>query len=64
MGKSYRDLLMLSLTPVPICSRSSLCRRSWVRVSHADLDEPLRRAGRGWLDGPEWPFERIDYAAG
>ena len=38
--------------------------RSWVRLSHADLDEPLRRAIRAWLDGPEWPFEQIDYAAG
>ena len=38
--------------------------RSWVRVSHAGLDEPLRRAVRVWLEGPDWPFERIDYAAG
>ena len=38
--------------------------RSWVRRTHADLDEPLRRAVRAWLDGPDWPFERIDFAAG
>jgi NAD(P)-dependent dehydrogenase (short-subunit alcohol dehydrogenase family) len=38
--------------------------RSWVRRTHADLDEPLRRAVRAWLDGPDWPFERIDLAGG
>jgi hypothetical protein len=38
--------------------------RSWVRQTHADLDGPLRRAVRAWLDGPDWPFERIDFAAG
>jgi hypothetical protein len=37
--------------------------RSWVRRTYADLDEPLRRAVRAWLDGPDWPFERIDFAA-
>ena len=36
--------------------------QSWVRRTHADLDEPLRRAVRAWLDGPDWPFERIDFA--
>jgi hypothetical protein len=38
--------------------------RSWVRRTHADLDGPLRRAVRAWLDGPDWPFEQIDFAAG
>ena len=38
--------------------------RSWVRRTHADLDKPLRRTVRAWLDGPDWPFERIDFAAG
>ena len=32
--------------------------RSWVRRTHANLDKPLRRAVRAWLDGPDWPFER------
>jgi hypothetical protein len=35
-----------------------------VRRTDADLDEPLRRAVRAWLDGPDWPFERIDFVAG
>jgi hypothetical protein len=38
--------------------------RSWVRRTPADLDEPLRGAVRAWLDGPDWPFERIEFAAG
>jgi hypothetical protein len=38
--------------------------RSWVRVSHASLDEPLRGTVRAWVEGPDWPFTRIDYAAG
>jgi hypothetical protein len=35
--------------------------RSWVRASHAELDAPLRRAVRRWLD-EAWPFERVEYA--
>jgi spore germination protein GerM len=35
-----------------------------VRRTHADRDEPLRRAVRALLDGPHWPFERIDFAPG
>jgi hypothetical protein len=34
---------------------------SWVRASHADLDEPLWRAVSDWLSA-EWPFEKVDYA--
>ena len=34
---------------------------SWVRASHADLDEPLWRAVSDWLPA-EWPFENVDYA--
>ena len=34
--------------------------RSWVRADRADLDLPLRRAVRDWLDGV-WPFERVEY---
>jgi hypothetical protein len=35
---------------------------SWVREENADLDEPLWRAVRAWLDA-DWPFARIEYAA-
>ena len=35
---------------------------SWVRASHADLDEPLWRAVSDWL-AAGWPFEKVDYAA-
>ena len=38
--------------------------RSWVRRTHADLDEPLGRAIRAWLDGLDLLFQRIDFAAG
>ena len=34
---------------------------SWVRASGADLDAPLWRSVRTWLDS-DWPFESIDYA--
>ena len=30
--------------------------RSWVRASHAALDEPLRQAVAEWLASEEWPF--------
>jgi hypothetical protein len=53
----------LSLYPSPL-DGVDVRARSWVRRTHADLDEPLRRAVRAWLDGPDWPFERIDFAAG
>jgi RimJ/RimL family protein N-acetyltransferase len=36
--------------------------RSWVRVSHAHLDEPLWRAVSDWLER-DWPFERLAYAS-
>jgi hypothetical protein len=36
--------------------------RSWVRASHAELDQPLRRAVSAWL-AQDWPFERVDYAS-
>jgi hypothetical protein len=32
--------------------------RSWVRVTHADLDEPLRDVVIGWLKR-DWPFTPI-----
>ena len=35
---------------------------SWVRASHAELDEPLWRAVSDWL-AADWPFEKVDYAA-
>ena len=35
--------------------------RSWVRSSHAHLDEPLWRAVSAWLSS-DWPFERVRYA--
>jgi hypothetical protein len=35
--------------------------RSWVRVSHAHLDETLRVAVREWLER-DWPFTSIRYA--
>ena len=35
---------------------------SWVRASHADLDDPLWRAVTDWL-AADWPFEKVDYAA-
>ena len=59
---SRRDRLRLPLSVAP--RRRGRAARSWVRRSRAELDEPLRRAVRAWLGGPEWPFERIDYAAG
>lgn len=34
--------------------------QSWVRVSCAELDAPLRRAVAGWL-ARDWPFERPLY---
>ena len=34
--------------------------RSWVRASHADLDEPLRDAVVSWLDH-HWPFSSVAY---
>jgi hypothetical protein len=35
--------------------------RSWVRVTHRDLDEPLWRAVSQWL-ASDWPFAAVDYA--
>ena len=35
--------------------------RSWVRVTHADLDEPLREAVADWLER-DWPFASISAA--
>lgn len=32
--------------------------RSWVRVTHADLDEPLRTGVVGWLER-DWPFASV-----
>jgi hypothetical protein len=34
---------------------------SWVRASHADLDEPLWRAVSDWL-ASDWPFGSVRYA--
>jgi hypothetical protein len=35
--------------------------RSWVRVSHAQLDTPLWRAANEWL-ASDWPFDSVEYA--
>jgi len=32
--------------------------RSWVRVTHADLDEPLREAVTSWLER-DWPLASV-----
>jgi hypothetical protein len=37
------------------------CALSWVRKSHAHLDEPLWRAVSEWLEA-EWPFAAVEYA--
>lgn len=37
--------------------------RSWVCADRADLDEPLRRAVREWLEAA-WPFRLVSYAEG
>jgi hypothetical protein len=36
----------------------SVTVRSWVRVTHADLDQPLRVAMVDWLER-EWPFASV-----
>ena len=33
--------------------------RSWVRATHAELDDPLRRGVAAWL-ARDWPFEACD----
>jgi hypothetical protein len=33
--------------------------QSWVRASHAELDEPLADAVAAWL-AADWPWERVD----
>ena len=35
--------------------------RSWVRVTRADLDEPLRATVAGWLER-DWPFASVSRA--
>lgn len=35
---------------------------SWVRASHAHLDEPLWRAVSDWV-AAEWPFASVEYAS-
>ena len=35
--------------------------QSWVRKSHAQLDAPLRRAVREWLES-DWPLTAVQYA--
>jgi hypothetical protein len=35
--------------------------RSWVRADRAELDRPLRRLVRAWLD-TAWPFDDVQYA--
>jgi hypothetical protein len=37
------------------------CALSWVRESHADLDEPLWRTVSEWLEA-DWPFATGEYA--
>jgi RimJ/RimL family protein N-acetyltransferase len=34
---------------------------SWVRASHADVDEPLWRTVSDWV-ASDWPFGSVDYA--
>jgi RimJ/RimL family protein N-acetyltransferase len=34
---------------------------SWVRASHAQLDQPLWRAVSEWLES-DWPFRSVEYA--
>jgi hypothetical protein len=34
---------------------------SWVRATHAELDEPVRERVSAWLEAA-WPFERVTYA--
>jgi hypothetical protein len=36
--------------------------QSWVRESHAALDDAFRRAIADWLTSDAWPFERPLYA--
>jgi hypothetical protein len=36
--------------------------RSWVRVSEADLDQPLADAVAAWLASGAWPFAAVRYA--
>jgi hypothetical protein len=35
--------------------------RSWVRRSHADLDEPLAQVVAAWLASDAWPFPSVTY---
>jgi len=35
--------------------------RSWVRVSHAELDAPLAQAVAQWLASDAWPFPEVRY---
>jgi hypothetical protein len=42
--------------------RADAVVRSWVRSSHARLDEPLWRTVSAWLED-DWPFDAIDYVS-
>ena len=44
----------------PIAGAASVL--SWVRVSRAELDVPLRQAVSAWLEA-DWPFEHVAYAS-
>lgn len=35
--------------------------RSWVRATHAHLDEQLHRAVRAWLSSEAWPFDTVRF---
>jgi hypothetical protein len=55
-----RDVIgCVYLDPDP-SGRADVAVRSWVRASHADLDEPLRDAVVAWL-GRDWPFSSVAY---
>jgi hypothetical protein len=37
--------------------------KSWVRVTHADLDAPLWRTVSAWVGSGAWPFANVRYGA-
>ena len=41
-----------------VSNAGAVTLRSWVRVTHADLDEPLREAVVDWLER-DWPFASV-----
>ena len=47
--------------PLPDDAEHDARVQSWVRASHAHLDEPLWRAASDWV-ASGWPFESVEYA--